>query len=86
MTDCELCNLERLTQWHYEDDTMVICDCLTCGTPMLVFRGHGIRPLAEILYAREKIIERYGKRLIKMRTKARRIKDHWHWHLKLEKE
>jgi len=34
--------------------------------------------------AREKLIEFYGKRLVKIRTKARRIKDHEHWHIYLE--
>jgi len=84
MAECELCEFKRLTRWHYEDDIIVICDCLTCGVPMLVFRRHGNRPLAEELHARQKVIEFYGKRLVKMRTESHRIRDHWHWHLLLE--
>ena len=83
-TECPLCELERLTKWHYEDGVVVICDCLTCGVPMLVFRCHGHRPLAEAIHARQKIIELYGKRLVKVRTKAKKIPGHWHWHLLLE--
>ena len=83
---CELCELEKHTRWHYADDTIVICDCLTCGVPMLVFRRHGDISLAEEHHARQKIIELYGKRLVKVRMKARKIKEHIHWHLLLEDE
>ena len=84
MAECELCKLERLTKWYYEDDVIVICDCLTCGMPMLVFRSHGDRSLAEEHHARKKIIELYGKRLVKVRMKSRKIRGHRHWHLLLE--
>lgn len=83
---CELCDLERRSKWHHEDGLMIICDCVTCGIPMLVFRSHGPRTEEEHLEARIKIIEQYGKHLIKIRTKARKIKDHDHWHIYLEKE
>ena len=86
MKDCELCGLQKLTDWHYADDIIIICDCLTCGTPMLVFRRHGDISLAEEHHARQKVIELYGKRLVKIRTQTRKIKDHWHWHLLLEDE
>jgi len=83
---CELCNLKSLTAWHYADNVIVICDCLTCRVPMLVFRRHGDIPLAEEHHARQKLIELYGKRLVKMRTQERKVKDHRHWHLLLEDE
>lgn len=83
---CELCELDRRTKRHYEDALMVICDCVTCGIPMLVFRSHGPRSEKEHLEARIKIIELYGKRLIRIRTKARRLPEHEHWHIYLEKE
>jgi len=81
---CELCALERRTKWHYEDELIVICDCVTCGTLMLVFRSHGARTEEEHLDARIKIVELYAKRLIKIRTKARKLKDHEHWHIYLK--
>ena len=83
---CELCELKPLTKWHYADAIIVICDCLTCGVPMLVFRRHGEIPIAEEHLARSKLIELYGKRLVKVRMKAGKIKDHRHWHLVLEDE
>lgn len=81
---CGLCDLEHRTTWRYADDVLIICDCLTCGVPMVVFRRHGQLSLREDLHARQVVIGLYGKRLIKMRTKARLIKDHQHWHLYLE--
>jgi len=84
--NCELCELKRLTRWHYADDIIVICDCLTCGVPMLVFRRHGEIPLAEEHHARQRLIELYGKRLVKVRMKARKIVSHKHWHILLESE
>lgn len=86
INDCELCKLERRSKWHYEDDLVIICDCVTCGIPMLVFKTHGPRTQEEHLDARIEIVEQYGKRLIKIRTKARKIIDHEHWHIYLEKE
>jgi len=85
MMGCELCELERRTAWHYEDELIVICDCVTCGIPMLVFRAHGPRTEEEHLEARVKIIELYGKRLIRIRIKARKVIDHEHWHIYLSK-
>lgn len=83
---CELCELKQLTAWHHEDDLIIICDCLACGIPMLVFKAHGPRTEEEHFKAREKIVELYGKRLIKIRIKARKAIDHEHWHIYLEKE
>lgn len=86
MKDCELCELAKLTAWHYADDIIVICDCLSCKVPMLVFRRHGDIPLSEEHHARQKLIELYSRRLVKMRTQARKVKGHRHWHLLLEDE
>lgn len=82
--ECELCRLEHKTKWHYADVVLVVCDCLTCGMPMLVFRRHGKPTDQECLYAQQLLRERYGARLINIRTQARLIKDHEHWHLYLK--
>ena len=83
---CPLCDLEKKTHWYYECDEFVICDCLTCGVPMLVWREHtmtvdygtllsGILRLGQ--YAREK----WGQETsIRMRFKQRLIPDHFHVH------
>ncbi len=86
MAVCELCELKRLTKWHHEKGLFVICDCLTCGIPMLVFRSHGPRTKEERVEAMIKIIELYGKRLIKIRMKPRKVIEHEYGHIYLEKE
>lgn len=44
---------------------MVICNCLTCGVPMIVFRSHGARPLDEHIHAMRKAKELYGDKTAK---------------------
>ena len=84
---CELCELKPLTKWYWKSEASVICDCLSCGTPMVVFREHGekARPLYE--YGAEQVCRwLFGKRFRGFRKKMRTIKDHCHWHLLLEDE
>lgn len=81
---CELCVLRRRTPWHYEDGVIVICDCLTCGVPMVVFRRHGELDESERHHARQTIMRLYGERLANIRMKARLVKNHEHWHLYLK--
>lgn len=59
---CELCNLERKTKWYYEDDFIVICDCLTCRIPMVVLKKHTteISSYEEAVIS-QKIHEIFGK-------------------------
>ena len=52
----------------------------------MVFRRHGEIPLDEEHHARQKLIELYGKRLVKVRMRERKIRDHRHWHILLEDE
>ena len=42
--DCPLCEADRITPWHHEDDICWIADCEICATPMVVWRGHGTEP------------------------------------------
>lgn len=41
---CVLCQADRITPWHHEDDICWIADCEICATPMVVWRGHGTEP------------------------------------------
>lgn len=83
---CELCKLKRKTQWYYVNDNFIICNCKSCGIRMLVFRAHGPRPNIEHNEARELIIWLYGNRIIKVKTKIKKITLHEHWHIALEEE
>ncbi len=83
---CPLCNLEKKTLWFYEHKNWVICDCLTCAVPMLVWREHTMtvgwwevqQGLNYLLRAAER---RWEDTLhIKFRFHQRQIPDHFHVH------
>jgi len=40
MTECPLCNLERRTHRYFESSSWIICDCVTCRVPMVVYCEH----------------------------------------------
>ena len=83
---CQLCGLLKRTHWYYECDDYVICDCLTCGVPMLVWREHTMRvnyvALNEGLARLAKYaIQKWGRSLlIFFRFNQRQIPDHFHVH------
>lgn len=77
---CPLCEAEHLTEWHYEGRVCWIANCLTCGTPMLVLKRHGV-------YATQ-WEEQHMLGVVReifpgctVRTKPRKIHDHVHWHV-----
>lgn len=80
---CDLCNLPRLTPWYYEDEYCVICDCKTCGVPMVVLRRHSMEPVArELASIAEHVMLLYGPD-VRLRLAQRQIADHMHWHILL---
>ena len=84
---CELCELKKLTRWYWDSKAFVICDCVTCGTPMVVFREH--LPVTTPIFAEgvEEVCRWiFGKRFCVFRKEMRKIKDHCHWHILLEDE
>ena len=79
--DCELCKLEKLTKWYYEDKSFVIIDCKTCHVPMVVLRRHGDHPTATELKKIFSVVRRkFPNR--KWDFTNRKIHDHWHFHLR----
>ncbi len=84
MTDCPLCDLKRLTQWHYQDGEWVICDCLTCGVPMVVYRKHvpsiediGVSKVGEMVALARKLFPERREDF-----KKRSIPRHFHFHMR----
>ena len=81
---CPLCDAERVTAWHFEDDVCWVADCMVCATPMVVWRPHGLpddwveRTLIERLS--EVAAGRYGPEGFWIDGDRRRIPDHWHAH------
>jgi len=82
--DCLLCNAERITDWHLEDEDCWVADCMVCMTPMVVWRTHGLpgSPLeAAMISQLERIAAaRYGEQGYYIDGERRRILDHWHAH------
>ena len=78
-----LCVAERVTAWHFEDEDCWVADCMVCGTPMAVWRSHGLPDddLERRLLARlEEIAAARYPRGYWIDPLRRRIPDHWHAH------
>ena len=85
--DCLLCQAERMTAWHYEDDECWVADCVVCATPMIVWRPHGL-PEADV---EQELLDRLGAVAAErypdgywIDGERRRIPDHWHAHARPE--
>ena len=84
--ECDLCTLEKKTKWHYESEKIVICNCMTCKTPMVLLKRHTMSPTQEELDEIKKACDEwFGEGEYKFRIEQRRIPDHMHWHLIFEK-
>jgi len=81
MKECDLCILDQKTRWYYEDDLIVICDCLSCRVPMIVLRKHTVRITPKIIYHLVDVSQRVFGKNIELRTQQRNIPDHLHWHI-----
>ena len=65
---------------HYCDD-FVICDCLSCNVPMVVFRYHTSSIDRNLVQdAVNKCYEVFGRE-VSFRWEMRTIKDHKHFHV-----
>jgi hypothetical protein len=91
---CELCGLEKKTQWWHESNEFIVCKCMTCGIPMIVRRQHGVprdcdcKKDKRMWDAVGKVAESicrdvFGDQFVGFRKEQRKIKDHWHWHVLL---
>jgi hypothetical protein len=79
---CELCRLEKLTDWHYEDEEFVILDCYICEVPMAVLKRHdrtGTPEEAARMVAKAR--ELFGADCW-IDDVMRRIPDHKHFHVR----
>lgn len=80
---CELCDLTKRndikTKLYYRDSRVIIADCLTCGTPMLVFATHGFIGAEDRRHAKNIIgsLFKYDS----IREEPRKTPQHQHWHI-----
>jgi len=78
---CELCNLEKKTHWYHKDDDWIICDCITCGIPMVVYCQHTMEiPVDKLNNILLNIDDKFGFGSI-LRANQRKISDHYHVHI-----
>lgn len=83
---CQLCRLsndrEIITLLHYEDDMLIIVDCLICKVPMAVLKAHrsGFTS-AEKDHVR-KTLTRWATSGCVIDWEQRNIPDHAHCHLR----
>ena len=82
---CPLCEREKLTHWYYEDLVCWVADCLTCGPghPVIVIKWHRSELTNDEKRYFLKIIHDLFPDYRGIRTKARQIKDHAHYHILL---
>lgn len=85
---CSLCKLvsNSKTKFIYQDDFMMIVNCLSCNKPLIVFKEHkpSLNVVEELhmlkvlkklsgLYSIDKVLDDVSKEMSS-------IKDHVHWH------
>lgn len=81
---CDLCDLaaavpdSRRTRLYHEDGVLLVCDCETCRTPMIVFKAHRAAATAEEVAHAEAVAKALGMKIT--RRVPRRIRDHVHFH------
>ena len=89
--DCPLCKLcfggLVITKKYYEDSDYIIVDCATCKTPMIVYKGHGLKDIPQhnqsgIYRIFQKHVKEIGRFPDQWTVDMvnRTIKDHWHAH------
>lgn len=79
---CELCQLvagDIKTRLYYKNKTCTIVDCATCLIPMVVLNHHGSATEQEkrLMMATIDALFEYES----IRTEARRVPGHEHWHI-----
>lgn len=88
---CQLCNLEKLSKWYYEDEDIIVCDCLSCKSPQVVWKKHSMSPPA---YIEMKMITKlnqfakdfYCNKKYYIDTVQRTNPNHLHYHARYKNE
>ena len=78
--NCQLCNLKKITNWHFENDDFVVLDCKTCDVPMYVWRDHEFPSKMDVLLMINHSQKYFTDRKIDFRR--RKIPNHYHFHMR----
>lgn len=84
--ECLFCFMYKkvLTKWHWVDDLVIVCDCLTCTENgiedhiMVVLRRHSAQPTEQEAQHMQEIAHACGLEVT--RKTARVCPEHTHWH------
>ena len=85
--NCQLCKAEKKTYWFYpitkreEKDIFYCCYCLSCKTPMIVYKWHNEPTDEEIDRMIEWAKKHFPNRVIDF-TRGKII-DHFHFHMRI---
>jgi hypothetical protein len=81
---CELCTLERKTEWFEDNESFVVIRCEQCDLPMVVLKNHSLKASQDV---RDKMVEALSKVARKeikqtwfIDMKQRSVFGHLHWH------
>ena len=84
VSDCELCQAARFTEWFYEDDECWIAECESCVVPMVVWKTHEARPPDEVVRRlHQTLVAVVGEHFVDevyVDDNMRAIPDHYHAH------
>jgi hypothetical protein len=78
--DCQLCDMEQLTEWYYEDDEVVVAE-KPHGGVMIVLKRHTKEPTeAEHAYMKGLLNGLFGKGH-ETKVIMAHVEDHFHAHI-----
>jgi hypothetical protein len=84
VSDCDLCEAARITEWFYEDDLCWVAECEICAVPMVVWRTHDAAPPADVKDALHErlagVVARHFEFEHYVDDNMRNIPDHYHAH------
>jgi len=76
---CPLCDLEKKTHWYHENESFVVCECLSCEVPMYVWKSHVLVPtVVEQRTMYDDAKKRFPDRKIDLVRRG--VPDHFHFH------
>lgn len=82
---CNLCNIDKSSTWYYEDEDIIVCECIKCKIPLVTTKLHTIRPgrhiemkmISKLNYYAEKF---YDNTKFFIDTNQNYTNDHVYWH------
>ena len=85
--NCQLCQdpLPVIEKFYKETDEWIIIDCMSCQSPMIVWKEHTMQLTQSIRAEMTKVLtevadKHFGKYMYYIDKKQRAVPNHLHWH------